>query len=191
MGFVRKTRFWMMAFGFCLAALPGLALSQENPPPEMTEKQVQEFVQDHFNKMYKRAAKTAAEELKLGGNLKAFAVVADRQQNIRQVNIDGIEKMPANVALEIMRRSLQAMVKKGNVGATVLVYTTANPKQDAEAESVLVAEMQHIFGPAQAQITPYTNSGGKTKFGEPVTADLKPTLFNYKINPETGKRDTK
>lgn len=184
MRLVKTTQNWLLALGLCLALVPGLAMSQESEGEGPTDKQAKEFVQDMFDKLYKRAATTAAEKLKLGGNLKAFAVVADRKQNIREVNIDGIDKMPANVALEIMRRSLTAMVKKGNIGATCLVYTTENPNKKADAKSILVAEMEHIFGPTQAQITPYTVVDGKTKFGEPVTANLKPSLFNYKIDPD-------
>ncbi|ROU00085.1 hypothetical protein EB809_08415 [Marinobacter sp. R17] len=135
--------------------------------------------------MYDKALKNVAPRLENGESVKAFAVVADKASNMRIVRIKQIEEMPPAMALEVMRRSLRVLVGKGDVGATCLVYIADNPNKDSNAKYVLVAEMEHIFGPTLAQITPYTDIDGNTKFGEPVVVESKPSIFRYK--KEDGK----
>ncbi|MEQ5833934.1 hypothetical protein J3364_02815 [Marinobacter sp. NFXS9] len=131
--------------------------------------------------MYKKAMENAKTRLEAGEPVKAFAVVADRKSNYRTIRIDEIEKMPPNVAVEVMRRSLRVLVEKGSIGATCLVYVAENPKKEAEAKYVLVAEMEHIFGPTLAQLTPYAIESGHAEFGKPLVVESKPTIFNIKL----------
>ncbi|BES71627.1 hypothetical protein RE428_26450 [Marinobacter nanhaiticus D15-8W] len=152
----------------------------QQPKSELSEAEIKQFAQEQFAKMYKRAMENASLRLADGEAVKAFAVVADRGGEIRLIRIDKIEQMPPNVALEVMRRSLRVLVGKGNVGATCLVYVAGNPNKEARAEYVLVAEMEHIFGPTLAQLTPYTVQEGKTVFGEPVTVESEPSIFNFR-----------
>lgn len=166
-----------------LSLFSSIALSQE-PGSDLSEKELKEFTKHQFELMYKRAMESASSRLSEGEAVKAFAVVADRQNQIRLIRIDKIEQMPPDVALEIMRRSLRVLVGKGNVGATCLVYVAENPNKESSANYVLVAEMEHIFGPTLAQLTPYSVQDGKAVFGEPVAVESKPSIFNFKKKAE-------
>lgn len=168
-----------------LSVFSSLAFAQQSKS-ELSETEIKQFAQEQFEKMYKRAMESASSRLAEGEAVKAFAVVADRGGEIRLIRIDRIEEMAPNVALEIMRRSLRVLVGKGNVGATCLVYVADNPNKNARADYVLVAEMEHIFGPTLAQLTPYTIENGKTRFGEPVTVESEPSIFNFKTEEEGG-----
>ncbi|PVY78262.1 hypothetical protein C8D92_102302 [Tamilnaduibacter salinus] len=142
------------------------------------QKGKQEYVQKHFERMYKKAVERASEKLENGTPVKAFAVVVSRKDEVRVVEIEQLKKMPADVALEVLKRSLRALVaKKGSFGAVCMVYSSRNPNKDAKAEYVLVAQMEHVFGPTLAQITPYTMKSGDAKFGEPVVTSMEPMIF--------------
>ncbi|WP_228276659.1 hypothetical protein [Marinobacter sp. JSM 1782161] len=163
---------WMLASGWVAAAAE---------PSTFTDQDVKAFAQEQFAEMYHRAMGDAGERLSAGEPVKAFAVVADRKSAYRTIRISGIEKMPPNVAVEVMRRSLRVLVKKGSIGATCLVYVAENPNAEGEADHVLVAEMEHIFGPTLAQVTPYTLESGKARFGEPLIVESEPSIFNIEL----------
>ncbi|MDX1633149.1 MAG: hypothetical protein R3280_00795 [Marinobacter sp.] len=165
------------------------AVAQERG--EFTEEGVREFTQQQFEAMYRKAMANASERLEDGEAIKAFAVVADRKSEIRVVRIDKVETFPPNVALEVMRRSLRVLVKNGGIGATCLVYVAPNPDKDSNAEFVVVAEMEHIFGPTLAQVTPYSLDNGKIKVGKPVAVESKPSIFVFKKQePRTTRQDS-
>ncbi|WP_227546091.1 hypothetical protein [Marinobacter fonticola] len=174
-----------LIFLMMLSVFSGHAFSQE-PGNALSKAEIKQFAQEQFQTMYKRAMESASSRLAADEPIKAFAVVADRGGEIRLIRIDKIEQMRPDIALEIMRRSLRVLVGKGNVGATCLVYVADNPNQEARADYVLVAEMEHIFGPTLAQLTPYTLQDGKTVFGEPVTVESEPSIFNFKKEGEEG-----
>lgn len=173
-------RFLIRFFLSIILSISSSQVFSQEPKSELSEAEIKQFAQEQFEKMYKRAMENASSRLADGEAVKAFAVVADRGGEIRLIRIDKIEQMPPNVALEVMRRSLRVLVGKGNVGATCLVYVAGNPNKDARAEYVLVAEMEHIFGPTLAELTPYTVQDGKTVFGKPVTVESEPSIFNFK-----------
>ncbi|MGP4843210.1 hypothetical protein ACTXGQ_03685 [Marinobacter sp. 1Y8] len=160
-----------------LVCVSAFAAAQDGQA-ELSEKDMKKFAQQQFEAMYKRAMESATGQLEAGEAIKAFAVVADRGNNIRLIRIGEIEQMKAYVALEVMRRSLKAMVKKGNVGAVCLVYVADNPNPQAEAKQVIVAEMEHIFGFTLAELTPFAVESGKAVFGKPVVVESKPVIFN-------------
>lgn len=160
------------------------AVFAQQPESELSEAEIKQYAQDQFAQMYKRAMESASSRLADGEAVKPFAVVADRGGEIRLIRIDKIEQMAPNIALEIMRRSLRVLVGKGNVGATCLVYVADNPNKESRANYVLVAEMEHIFGPTLAQLTPYSIQDGKTVFGAPVTVESEPSIFNFKQKNE-------
>lgn len=165
---------WMLL----LLATGAWAQSGDDPSGK---REKQQFVQKHFERMYSKAVERASEKLEKGQPVKAFAVVVSRNDKVRVIEIDQLKKMPADVALAVLKRSLRALVaEKGSVGAVCLVYTSTNPNEKAEAEYVLVAQMEHIFGPTLAQLTPYTMKNGDAKFGDPVVAEMKPTIFKIK-----------
>ncbi|MGQ7274769.1 hypothetical protein [Marinobacter sp. V034] len=168
-----------------LVCLSTLGMAQENAAKGPSEKEMKQFAQQQFEAMYKRAMESASEQLEAGEAIKPFAVVADRGNKVRLIRIGEIEQMKAYVALEVMRRSLKAMVKKGNIGATCLVYIADNPNPQAEAKQVIVAEMEHIFGFTLAELTPFAVEGGKTVYGKPVVVESKPVIF--KINEEAAE----
>lgn len=168
-----------------LVCVSAFAAAQENAAEGPSEKEMKQFAQEQFQTMYKRAMESASKQLEAGETIKAFAVVADRGNKVRLIRIGEIEQMKAYVALEVMRRSLTAMVKKGNVGATCLVYVADNPNPEAEAKQVIVAEMEHIFGLTLAELTPFALEDGKAVFGQPVVVESKPVIF--KVNEEAAE----
>lgn len=182
-----RTKSFLLTLVVLLAS--SVAVAQDKS--QFTEEEVREFTQEQFEQMYEKAMKSAAERLAVGEPIKAFAVVADRGSAIRLLRIDKAEKFPPEVALEVMRRSLRVLVKNGGVGATCLVYVAPNPNKEAEAEFVLVAEMEHIFGPTLAQLTPYSVDEGQTTFGKPVAVESKPSIFVFKkAKPDTDEKDS-
>lgn len=171
---------------FLISSLIPLAAHAQENQNGMSEKELKEYVQGQFEQMYKRAMDSASSRLEKGEPIKAFSVVTDRQGNVRLVRLQEAEKMKPDVALEIMRRSLRAMVENGKIGATCLVYVAANPNKEAEAKQVLVAEMEHVFGPTLAEITPFAKEDGKMVFGKAVTVKSKHSIFKL---PDTDKTE--
>lgn len=141
-----------------LLMAPGYANAQQ---PSETE--IKEMIQEQFERMYQKGGVDDLENriVVTGGGVKPFAVVTDTGDKTKTIRIKQIEEMPADVALEVLRRSLVALVKKGKIGATAVFYTTANPNKESEADRVLVVEMEHIFGPTLAQLVPFTIDEGK------------------------------
>lgn len=176
---------------FALVLLLGSGLTQAQEKSDFSEEEMKEFIQEQFATMYKKAVDSASERLSAGEPIKAYAVVADRSNEFRLLRIDEIEKFPPDVALEVMRRSLRVLVKNGGVGATCLVYVAPNPNKDSEAEFVLVAEMEHLFGPTLAQLTPYSVDEGDAVFGKPVAVESKPSIFVFKKQePGNSQKDS-
>jgi subtilisin family serine protease len=176
--------------GFVLLFLIVGPANAQPGPEGMTEAGKKEFVQGHFDAMYKRAASRASEILESGRDVKAFAVVVTLDQKVRLVQLapEQLSQMPAPTALEIMRRSLRTAVEeKGTIGGVTVVYTADNPNQNAKASKVLVLEMEHVFGAHLAQLVPYTMEGGNAMFGQAVVASIEPTIL--KINREEGSTD--
>lgn len=173
--------------GFLLMCVFAGPAAAQSGPEGMTEAGKKEFVQEHFDAMYKRGAERASEILESGRDVKAFAVVVTLDQKVRLVQLapEQLSQMPAPTALEIMRRSLRTAVEeKGTIGGVTVVYTADNPNQNAKAKKVLVVEMEHVFGAHLAQLVPYTMDEGNAMFGEAVVADIEPTIL--KINREEG-----
>ena len=170
----------------CVTAGPATA----QPGPEgMTEEGKKEFVQGHFDAMYKRGAERASEILESGRDVKAFAVVVTLDQKVRLVQLspEQLSQMPATTALEIMRRSLRTAVEeKGTIGGVAVVYTADNPNQNAKARKVLVVEMEHVFGAHLAQLVPYAMDDGNAMFGEAVVAEIEPTILKINREEEGG-----
>ena len=144
---------------------------------EITERQVLQMAQGQFERMYRMAVNNVTDRLETGEEVKPFAVVTDANDTSRAVRIRQAEAMPAEVSLEVIRRSLRALVQKGGVGATTVVYVADNPNRESNAEKVLVMEMEHVLGPSLATVTPYSMSSGNPLFGEQVVVEAKRSIF--------------
>ena len=167
-----------------LMLLPGLASAQSGGA---SEREIKDLVQQQFERMYQKGVQNLSDRIVVSGAVKPFAVVTDTGDKVKVIRIKQAEDMPADIALEVLRRSLIALVKKGKIGATAIFYTADNPNPDANAEKVLVVEMEHIFGPTLAQLVPYTISSGETRFGEQVVVDMKKQIFNIKVDEEAAE----
>ena len=150
-----------------------------------SEAEIKEMIQEQFERMYKKGVESIRDRIVMAGGVKPFAVVTDTGDKNTTLRIKQIEEMPADIALEVLRRSLIALVKKGKVGATAVFYTTANPNKESEADRVLVVEMEHIFGPTLAQLVPYTIVEGKARFGEQVVVETEKKIFNITVGGES------
>ncbi len=170
----------MLAF-LLLILLPGLSSAQGGVP---TDEEIREMVQEQFERMYQKGVKNLSERIVVSGGVKPFAVVTDTGDKVKAIRIKQAEEMPSDIALEVLRRSLIALVKKGKIGATAVFYTADNPNKEANAEKVLVVEMEHIFGPTLAQLVPFTIKSGQAKFGEQVVVDMEKQIFNIKVGEE-------
>jgi hypothetical protein len=173
----------MMVFSV-LTLLPGLTFAQSGGE---TEKEIKEMVQKQFERMYQKGVENLSDRIVVSGGVKPFAVVTDTGDQVKAIRIKQVEEMPADMALEVLRRSLVALVKKGKIGATAIFYIADNPNKEANAEKVLVVEMEHIFGPTLAQLVPFTIKQGKAQFGEQVVVDMEKQIFNIKINEEAAE----
>lgn len=167
-----------------LALLPGLAFAQNG---DETEKEVKAMVQKQFERMYQKGVENLSDRIVVSGGVKPFAVVTDTGEKVKAIRIRQAEEMPAEMALEVLRRSLIALVKKGKIGATAIFYTADNPNKEANAEKVLVVEMEHIFGPTLAQLVPFTIKEGKARFGDQVVVDMEKQIFNIKVDEEAAE----
>lgn len=173
----------MVAFSL-MTLLPGLSNAQTNGA---TEQEIKELVQKQFERMYQKGVTNLSDRIVVSGGVKPFAVVTDTGDKVKAIRIKQAEEMPAEVALEVLRRSLIALVKKGKIGATAVFYTADNPNQEANAEKVLVVEMEHIFGPTLAQLVPFTIKGGKASFGDQIVVDMEKQIFNIKVDEEPAE----
>lgn len=178
-----KSRLMFFLFCFCSVFLVAGAMSAE----ELSEKEVKKMIQKQFERMYQKGVDDLENRIVVAGGVKPFAVVTDTGDKTKTIRIKQIEEMPADVALEVLRRSLIALVKKGKIGATAVFYTTANPNRESEADRVLVVEMEHIFGPTLAQLVPFTVEDGKALFGEQVVVEMDKKIFNIKVGEESGE----
>jgi len=151
-----------------------------------TEEEVKQMVQKQFERMYQKGVENLSDRIVVSGGVKPFAVVTDTGDKTKAIRIKQAEEMPADVALEVLRRSLIALVKKGKIGATAIFYTADNPNKEANADKVLVVEMEHIFGPTLAQLVPFTIKEGKARFGEQVVVDMERQIFNIKFDGEAA-----
>ncbi|MBY6032466.1 hypothetical protein KUV59_04750 [Marinobacter daepoensis] len=154
---------------------------------QASDAEIKQMIQEQFERMYQKGVKDLKERIVVTGGVKPFAVVTDTADKSKTIRIKQIEEMPASVALEVLRRSLVALVKKGKIGATAVFYTTANPNEESDAEQVLVVEMEHIFGPTLAQLVPYTVMEGQARFGEQVVVDMESRIFNLKASDEVSE----
>ena len=152
-----------------------------------TEEEVKQMVQKQFERMYQKGVENLSDRIVISGGVKPFAVVTDTGDKTKALRIKQAEEMPADVALEVLRRSLIALVKKGKIGATAIFYTADNPNKEANAEKVLVVEMEHIFGPTLAQLVPFTIKDGKARFGDQVVVDMERQIFNIKVDEEAAE----
>ncbi|MCH8499062.1 MAG: hypothetical protein LAT63_11335 [Marinobacter sp.] len=144
---------------------------------EITERQVLQMAQGQFERMYRMAVNNVTDRLETGEDVKPFAIVTDANDTSRTVRIRQAEAMPADVSLEVIRRSLRALVQKGGIGATTVVYVADNPNKESNAEKILVMEMEHVLGPSLATVTPYTMTSGNPLFGEQVVVEAKRSIF--------------
>lgn len=154
---------------------------------QASDAEIKQMIQEQFERMYQKGVKDLKERIVVTGGVKPFAVVTDTADKSKTIRIKQIEEMPASVALEVLRRSLVALVKKGKIGATAVFYTTANPNEESDAKQVLVVEMEHIFGPTLAQLVPYTVMEGQARFGEQVVVDMESRIFNLKAPDEVSE----
>ena len=152
-----------------------------------TEDEVKQMVQKQFERMYQNGVENLSDRIVVSGGVKPFAVVTDTGDQTKAIRIKQAEEMPADVALEVLRRSLIALVKKGKIGATAIFYTADNPNKEANAEKVLVVEIEHIFGPTLAQLVPFTIKDGKARFGDQVVVDMEKQIFNIKVDKEAAE----
>jgi hypothetical protein len=167
-----------------LLMLPGLVVAQGNA---QTDKEVKQMIQKQFERMYEKGIENLSDRIVLAGGIKPFAVVTDTGDKVKAIRIKQAEEMPPEMALEVLRRSLIALVKKGKIGATAIFYTADNPNKDSNAEKVLVVEMEHIFGPTLAQLVPFTIKDGRAKYGEQVVVNMKRQIFNIKVDEEAAE----
>ncbi|SOB75204.1 hypothetical protein SAMN04488490_0768 [Marinobacter sp. LV10R510-11A] len=167
-----------MIFVFVIL-LPSFSFAQSGGD---TEKEIRVMVQKQFERMYQKGIGNLSDRIVVSGGVKPFAVVTDTGDKVKTIRIKQIEEMHADMALEVLRRSLVALVKKGKIGATAIFYTADNPNQESNAEKVLVVEMEHIFGPTLAQLVPFTVKEGKAAFGDQVVVDMEKQMFNLKID---------
>lgn len=167
-----------------LTLLPGLSVAQSEG---LTEKEIKEMVQEQFERMYQKGIGNLSDRIVLTGGVKPFAVVTDTGEKVKSIRIKQIEEMPADTALEVLRRSLVALVKKGKIGATAVFYTADNPNAEANAEKVLVVEMEHIFGPTLAQLVPFTIKAGEARFGDQVVVDMERRTFDIKVGEQASQ----
>lgn len=144
-----------------------------------TEEEVKQMVQNQFERMYQTGVENASGRITKNTGVKPFAVVIGKSDKVRVVRIKQAEEMPADVALSVLRRSLVALVKNGAIGSSAVFYTTDNPSQESDTDRVLIAEMEHIFGPNLAQLVPYEVNSGSVKFGKPVTLQTEKYVFNF------------
>lgn len=164
----------------CLVLTPGVYAADS----DRTETEIKQMAQSQFSAMYTRAVNTVSPRLEAGEHIKPFAVITDKGNNVKLVRIKQIEEMPDGMALEVLRRSLRALVSKGKIGASAIFYETANPNEGAQVEKVLVSEMEHIFGPTLAQLIPFTVKAGGARFGDPVVVDMERTVFKIEVEKE-------
>ncbi|WP_372997957.1 hypothetical protein [Marinobacter sp.] len=174
----------VLAFFAVLLVIPGFVSAQDN---ERTDKEVKQMIQKQFERMYEKGVENLSDRIVVSGGVKPFAVVTDTGDKVKAIRIKQAEEMPAEMALEVLRRSLVALVKKGKIGATAIFYTADNPNKEANAEKVLVVEMEHIFGPTLAQLVPFTIKDGKATYGEQVVVDMKKQIFNIKVDEEAAE----
>lgn len=167
-----------------LILLPGISFAQSEGE---TEKEIKEMVQKQFERMYQKGVNNLSDRIVVSGGVKPFAVVTDTGEKVKAIRIKQAEEMPADMALEVLRRSLIALVKKGKIGATAIFYTADNPNKEANAEKVLVVEMEHIFGPTLAQLVPFTIKGGKASFGDQVVVEMEKQIFNINVDEEAAE----
>lgn len=167
-----------------LTLLPGLSHAQSGGA---TEKEIKEMVQKQFERMYQKGVENLSDRIVVSGGVKPFAVVTDTGDKVKAIRIKQAEEMPADMALEVLRRSLIALVKKGKIGATAIFYTADNPNKESNAEKVLVVEMEHIFGPTLAQLVPFTIKGGKASFGDQVVVEMEKQIFNINVDEEAAE----
>ncbi|MGX1199727.1 MULTISPECIES: hypothetical protein [unclassified Marinobacter] len=163
-----------------LLMAPGYANAQQ---PSETE--IKEMIQEQFVRMYQKGVDDLENRIVVTGGVKPFAVVTDTGDKTKTIRIKQIEEMPADLAIEVLRRSLIALVKKGKIGATAVFYTAANPNKESEADRVLVVEMEHIFGPTLAQLVPFNVTDGKARFGEQVVVEMEKKIFNINVGEES------
>lgn len=173
----------VMVFSF-LTLLSGLSHAQSGGA---TEKEIKEMVQKQFERMYQKGVENLSDRIVVSGGVKPFAVVTDTGDKVKAIRIKQAEEMPADMALEVLRRSLIALVKKGKIGATAIFYTADNPNKEANAKKVLVVEMEHIFGPTLAQLVPFTIEGGKARFGDQIVVNMEKQIFNIKVDEEAAE----
>lgn len=170
--------FAIMVIAPCFAAAQG---------SEQSDKEVKQMIQAQFERMYEKGIQNLSDRIVLTGGVKPFAVVSDTGDNVKAIRIRQAEEMPPEIALEVLRRSLIALVKKGKIGATAIFYTADNPNKKSNADKVLVVEMEHIFGPTLAQLVPFTIKNGKASYGEQVVVDMEKQIFNIKVDEESAE----
>lgn len=150
-------------------------------PATASEDEIEEGVlkmaQEQFEAMRKKGLISVRERLEAGEPIKPFATVTDTGNNTKLIRIAQVEEMPDELALEVMRRTIKVLVGKGKVGATAIFYVIDNPNKDSPAEKVLITEMEHVFGPSLAQLTPFSVQSERARFGEPVVVEREKTIF--------------
>ena len=164
-----------------LAVIPCFAFAQSS---EQSDKAVKQMIQTQFERMYEKGIENLSDRIVLTGGVKPFAVVSDTGDNVKAIRIRQAEEMSPGMALEVLRRALIALVKKGKIGATAIFYTADNPNKNSNADKVLVVEMEHIFGPTLAQLVPFTIKDGQATYGEQVVVDMKKRIFNIKVDEQ-------
>lgn len=160
-----------------LLAVAALWVGPATASEEEIEESVLKMAQEQFEAMRKKGLISVRERLEAGEPIKPFATVTDTGNNTKLIRIAQVEEMPEELALEVMRRTIKILVGKGKVGATAIFYVMDNPDMDSSAEKVLVTEMEHVFGPSLAQLTPFSLKTDRARFGEPVVVEREKTIF--------------
>lgn len=145
------------------------------------------MIQKQFERMYAKGIENLSDRIVFSEGVKPFAVVTDTGDKVKAIRIRQAEEMPPEVALEVLRRSLVSLVKKGKIGATAIFYTADNPNTESNAEKVLIVEMEHIFGPTLAQLVPFTLKDGKAAYGEQIVVDMNRQIFDINVGEEAGE----
>lgn len=147
-----------------------------NPAPIDVNK-MEQFAVDQLNDMVKEALLESEARFAKFGTVRPFGVVALTSGKTKVVRIDQADDVPAVVAVEVVRRSFQALAKQGRIGASVVVYQAETEETKDKDTRLLTLEVEHVFGFSQAKVIPFVLKDGKPVFGKSVDGSLTPFVF--------------
>ncbi|MCP5160405.1 MAG: hypothetical protein H7A00_01880 [Hahellaceae bacterium] len=145
---------------------------------------VKEVVGQNFQEIMAEGVPFAEEKI-LANEHVAFAVMILVDGRIKKVNFKESSQAPVAATVGLLQRSLYALAKKNEIGASGIFYTAPDPK-DA-SKMILVTELEHIYGVAVLRATGYTQEGNKLVFGSPIDVNKDFKVFHYTDPADKGK----